>query len=570
MNKIHFIFFILFLTACGGSSKVLNEGNAGTVSAKDYPYIEKFYKALRFKANGRLDEAANLLQECLEIRQNDDAVYYALSQIELMRGNDNQSALHIEQAAKLDPKNTWYTQELAYMYFERGNYSAAVENFKKLVEKEPRNIEWLYGYAESLAKAGKYQEAIAALNKTQDQTGPHPELTMQKYRLYMEAGKNAEGEQELLKGLDLFPSEPSIIATLVDHYFRTRQEAKAIAMLERLVAADPNNGRANLALGDIYLRQGKIDQATSAIIRALPAEDADLDSKMKLLIALYDQVTVVSDELIKGLDVLIATYPNKAKPHSIKGDFLLKADKEVEALKAYREALEFDKNQYPIWNQVLIMAYQLGEYEALYAESKSCMEYFPTVATVYLLNGVAANQLRKYDEATEVLSYGLEIVGSDNALKAEFYGQLGESAFGRRDFTSGKLQYEKALSLNGGSNLLRNNYAMRLAFYNRDLELAKSLIDQVFLNGGDLGQYYDTYGLILFRKGDFQEAKVQFEKAFSKSDKDKLILEHLGDVHFKLGDSTKAMDYWAQSLDAGNTDEILKKKLADKKYYDPF
>jgi hypothetical protein len=44
----------------------------------------------------------------------------------------------------------------------------------------------------------------------------------------------------------------------------------------------------------------------------------------------------------------------------------------------------------------------------------------------------------------------------------------------------------------------------------------------------------------------------------------------LGDVHFKLGDSTKAMDYWAQSLDAGNTDEILKKKLADKKYYDPF
>jgi tetratricopeptide (TPR) repeat protein len=283
------------------------------------------------------------------------------------------------------------------MYFERGNYTAAVENFKKLVEKEPRNIEWLYGYAESLAKAGKYQEAIAALNKTQDQTGPHPELTMQKYRLYMEAGKNAEGEQELLKGLELFPSEPSIIATLVDHYFRTRQEAKAIVMLERLVAADPNNGRANLALGDIYLRQGKIDQAITAIIRALPAEDADLDSKMKLLIALYDQVTVVSDELLNGLDVLIATYPNKAKPHSIKGDFLLKADKEVEALKAYREALEYDKNQYPIWNQVLIMSYQLGEYEALYAESKSCMEYFPSVATVYLLNGVAANQLRKYD-----------------------------------------------------------------------------------------------------------------------------------------------------------------------------
>lgn len=570
MSKFHFIFLLLFISACGGSSKVLNEGNTGTISAKDYPFIEKFYQALRFKANGRLDEAAKLLQECLEIRQNDDAVYYALSQIELMRGNDEQSSQHIEAAAKLDPKNTWYTQELAYMYFERGNYSAAVENFKKLVEKEPRNIEWLYGYAESLAKAGKYHEAIAALNNTQDQTGPHPELTMQKYRLYMEAGKNAEGEKELLKGLELFPSEPSIIATLVDHYFRTRQETKAIGMLERLVEADPGNDRANLALGDIYLRQGKVEEASRAIIRALPAEDADLDSKMKLLIALYDQVNMVSDDLLKGLDAFIATYPGKAKPYSIKGDFLLKAEKDKEALAAYRAALEFDKNQYPIWNQVLIMGYQMGEYEELYNESKVCMEYFPTVATVYLLNGVAGNQLKKYNEALEVLSVGVELTGSDNALKAEFYGQMGEAYFGQKEFTSAKQQYEKALSLSNGSNLLRNNYAMRLAFYNKDLELAQSLIDQVFKNGGDLAQYYDTYGLIFFRKGNFQEAKAQFEKAFSKSEDDKLVLEHLGDVHFKLGDIQKALEWWERSLNAGNKDELLKKKISEKKYVDPF
>src|SRR5690606_29811722 len=91
------------------------------ISSTDYPYIEKFYKALRLKANGRLDEAADLLNQCLVIRQDDDAVFYALSQIELLRGNEDLSAKHIEEAASLDPKNTWYIQELAYMYFERGN-----------------------------------------------------------------------------------------------------------------------------------------------------------------------------------------------------------------------------------------------------------------------------------------------------------------------------------------------------------------------------------------------------------------------------------------------------------------
>ncbi len=66
MNKILYIFSFLFLLyACGTSSKVVKDQEQSTVSAKDYPYIEKFYKAQRLKINGRLDEAAALLNQCL-------------------------------------------------------------------------------------------------------------------------------------------------------------------------------------------------------------------------------------------------------------------------------------------------------------------------------------------------------------------------------------------------------------------------------------------------------------------------------------------------------------------------
>ncbi len=570
MNKILFIAILGFLAACGSSTKVLDQGNVGTVSSKDYPYIEKFYKALRYKINGRLDEAAALLNECLQVRQDDDAVYFALSQIELMRGNDELSANYIEKAAALDPKNTWYIQELAYMYFERENYQASVANFKKLIEIEPRNIDWLYGYAEALSKAGKYDEAIAALNKTEDRTGPHPELTLQKYRLYMGANKSAEGEAELLKGLEKFPSEPSIIANLVDHYFRTRQEAKAIEMLEKLVDADPENGRARLALSEIYMRQNKIDASVKEMVGAIPKTDADLDSKMKVLIELYDHVVTVSPELIDGIQLLVETYPGQAKPYSIQGDFLLKAGKEEEALVAYRKALEFDKNQYPIWNQVLIMEYQLSHFDDLYKDTKTCMEYFPTVSTVYLLNGVAANQTKKYDEAEESLGFGLELVGSDVAMKAEFYGQLGEAAFGKKKFVSAKEYYQKALDLAPNSNLIKNNFAYKLAYYNRDLEMAQSLIDQVFKNGGDQPQYNDTKGMILLRKGEEDKAIEAFEKALSEMEGDRLILEHLGDAYAAKGDLHKAIKYWEEAKAAGSTDELLLKKIADKKYYAPY
>lgn len=569
MSKFLQIALVLVLVGCATQKTSTKNTESGAVSGKDYPYIEKFYKALRLKANGRLDEAADLLNQCLEIRQDNDAVYYALSQIELMRGNDDRSAEHIEKAAKLDPNNTWYVQELAYMYFERGNYEAAVLNFKKLVEKEPRNIDWLYGYAEALSKAGKFTEAVAALNKTEERTGPHPELTLQKYRLYVGAGKMAEGETELLKGLDKFPMEPAIIANLVDHYFRTRQEAKAVNMLEKLVEADPNNGRAHLALADIYIRQNKMDGAEKELLKAIPATDADIDSKMKLLIDFYDKITDVSPAILDGMDQLVLTYPDQAKPYSIKGDFLLKAGKDELALDAYRKALSFDRNQYAIWNQVLVMSYQMGLFEDLYSDSKKCMEYFPTISTVYLLNGVACNQLKKFKEAEEVLLTGVELAGSEKAMKAEFYGQIGEAAFGQRSFADARISYQKAMELAPNSNLIKNNYAYRLAYYNRDLELAESLILQVFQNGGEQAQYLDTYGFILMRKGKLDEALNELEKANNLLKDDKLILEHLGDIYAQKGNTIKALEFWKASQNAGNKDENLTRKITDKKYYAP-
>ena len=148
MHKILLILPLVLLFSCGTQKEVTQNGG---VSSKDYLFIEKFYQALRFKANGRLDESAALLEECLEIRKDDDAVFYALSKVELLRGNELLSAGYIEKAAAIDPTNTWYIQELAYMYFETGRFDQSVVNFGKLVEKEPRNIDWLYGYAEALA-----------------------------------------------------------------------------------------------------------------------------------------------------------------------------------------------------------------------------------------------------------------------------------------------------------------------------------------------------------------------------------------------------------------------------------
>jgi len=567
MNKfiVYNIAFLLLLASCGGTKDLSRSGDA---QPPNNEYISAFHEGIRLKSTGRVEEAIEKFQECLLIRQDDDAVYYALSKLELMLDHKDASSNYILKAAEIDPDNTWYIQELAYMYLDQKDYTNALKNFDKLTEIEPRNIDWLYGTAQAAMESGDLDKCIESMNRVEDQLGPNPQVYLQKYSIYMESGKKEEAFNELVKAREVFPDEPSLIGTQVDYYYQTNQPDKAANMLEELVEADPGNGRAHLALADVYRREGNEDKAFKSLKMAFQSDDVDVDTKMGILIKVHETSYEIDPEIYELVDLMVEKYPNEAKAHSIHGDYLLSAEKEEEALAAYRKALEFDANQYPIWNQVLIMEYQQGKHEDLYQDSKRCLELFPSIGTVYLLNGVSANQTKRYSEALEVLSVGKEMVFNDKSISAEFNGQLGEASFGLKDYSQGKMYYKMAIDLDPNSLLIKNNYAYRLANAKMNLEVAESLMEQVVQRSPKEPQFLDTYGWVFFQQEKYEKAKSQFESAYTFNTKDATILEHLGDTYFKLGDIDKALNWWNKAKEIDST-ELLEKKIADKKYYAP-
>ena len=81
--------------------------------------------------------------------------------------------------------------------------------------------------------------------------------------------------------------------------------------------------------------------------------------------------------------------------------------------------------------------------------------------------------------------------------------------------------------------------------------------------------YQDTYGWIMYKMGKYSDAKIWIEKAIANTPgKSGTLLEHYGDVLFKLGDTIKALDYWQQAKDAGDGSEFLDKKIQEKKLFD--
>lgn len=568
------LFLGLVISSCGSKKAAQPEVTKKTKkqeavhSQAEFPYIEAFHNGMRYKIKGDVDAAIDAFTKCLSIKQDDDAVYYALSELYSTK-KDFVNAIEMGQKAHtIDPKNIWYTEALAGMNYEIEKFKEATPYFKKLVDYEPQNLSWLYGYGDCLMRTGQIDEAINVLNKAEDVMGKNPSISLEKYNLYMSLKKDKEAVAELESILKEYPQEPQVIATLVDHYFKQGNIDKGVDFLQKLVEADPSNGRAHLALGEIYRQKGSTDKAFVEFKQAFQSQDVDGNAKMNLLISFQNTSLETKTETGELIDLMVLAHPNDARSYSVKGDYLMAKYDEDNALINYRKALEFEKKQFPIWNQVMILEYQNGMWDELYVDSKECLNYFTTMPIVYLLNGVSSIQKKKIDEAVDALNIGKSLIVKDYKMEAEFLGQLGEANFVAKQYDSAKEYYKQAIALDPESNLLKNNFAYRLANAKIDLELAISLINQAVTKSPNQSNYYDTRGWVYFNQGKYEEALADFTKAYEMDESQASYVEHIGDAYSKMNRKEKAIEFWkiAKSLDSKS--KTIDKKIATGSYHE--
>ena len=569
MTKLFFYIALVsfFAFSCGTAKEVNKEENSQS-RKENFQHTGLFHEGVRLKLKGQKDEAVEKFEACLQIKQNDDAVYFALSELEYDRKNYSLSAEYVKKAYEIDPANSRYIQDVAYQYYEKKEYKNASLFFKKLVDIDPHKVEWVYGYAQTLVQNEDYKEAIKVLNQMESLIGKNSQLSIEKYHLYRKLKKTDLALNELDEGREVFPDDAQLIGTMVDYYLENNQEDEAIEMLENLVRVSPENHSAQLALADFYFSKNKDDVAFKHLSLAFQSNEMKLDDKMKILIDMIGETEEVNENAFDLAKEMVVLYPNEAKSHSIYADFLLEKNEKEQALIEYKKALTFDDAQFPIWNQVLMMEYQNGDFTSLYKDSKECLSLFPSISSVYLLNGVSANRLRNYEDAVDVLSSGKELIVNDPRLKAEFYGQLGDSYFGLKEYNLAKESYQKAMKLDPGSGLLVNNYAFQLAKAKIEFPKAKAMMEEILSSSPNSSVFIDTYGFILFQKGEYEEAKKQFEDAMLIAPVDIVILEHLGDVYFQLGDKNKALEWWEKAKENGAVNPLLIKKIEEKKYYE--
>lgn len=562
-------------TSCKTSAKA--SGNGANDKSKELKeqkerertLVENLYiDGCKEKIAGRLESAENLFKQAQSIDPNDVAIKYELSNIYKLMERPDEALKLAKECVDAEPKNIWYHLTYIEGLQYKKQFSAAAEAYEKVIKYFPERTDLYESMAITYALARNFTKSFKIYEELEKRYGTNETFTLNKIKLLKEQKKYNEAEAELKKLIDSNPQESRYYTYLAEYYEDVTDFEKAKAIYDKVLLFDPQNPMVHLALASYYKDRNKTEESHNELKIAFSNPDLEVDTKLKIINSYYELSDRHPEYTAKGYElcaIMLKVNPTSPESHTIYGDFLLRDKKTKEARDQYLIAGNLDKSRYAIWNQLLIVEGELNAYDSLEKHSSLVMEIFPNQPAPYFFNGVSNIFLHNYKKAAQSLNDGLEFVYDNKQLMFQFYRNLGDAYNYLQEYAKSDKAFDDALKVDPDNADLFNIYAYFLSERKEKLDKAEKYSRRSNELSPNNGNYMDTYGWILYQSGKYKEAEDWLMRAAKKENKRPVILEHYGDVLFKLGKPEEALKLWQQAKDAGGNSESLLKKIQLKK-----
>lgn len=538
------------------------------LSSKNFPYIEQFHKAVREKMSGNYAEAKKLLNACLEERQDDDAVYFALAEIAKAENNIGVALENFKKAYAIDPDNTIYLQEFAYVHFERANFEQAEVLFKEMVKREPRNVDFRYVYSKVLIYNKAYQLAIEQLTKLQDQAGIIPELMIMKADLYSELKMFDKTEEMLLLLKKEYPTDKDVLNNIVAFYEQQGEKEKALKLIGESLKNNPDNGMAKFVLANDYLEKGEIDEFLKLAPRILINNQVNLTQKLSIFEKIQKLKGNDDPMVIESAEALYNSHSEDFEVASNFTNLLISNRQSKRALNVARKATADNPDNFNSWKLVLSLASDFLDYEALYEDGNSAIELFPSIPILYFAAAEGALNTNRTDEALQLLASGKIYLLNEINQEALFTMRKGEVFFQTKQYKKGIVAFEKALSNNPEEYAVITSYALVLSKANIVPTVANEMLSKIPDNKRSR-DFYLAKALLSCNTNNLAEGIKILENGIINELNNAELYDLLGDLHIKNHSTELALEAWKNAQKFESRNKTLSKKIKEVKYYAP-
>lgn len=584
--KIGWLFVtVLMLTSCGGirsvrtakttakadGASLMKETLLSAEQQRKYDYF--FLEAMRMKGKNEYDAAFGLLQHCLDINPTASSALYEISQYYMFLRQVPQGQVALEQAVAFAPDNHWYSQGLVSLYQQQNELDKAAALLEKMVTRFPSKQDPLFSLLDIYSRQEKYNDVISTLNRLEKRLGKNEQLSMEKFRIYLQMKDDKKAFQEIESLVQEYPMDMRYQVILGDVYLQNGKKQEAYDAYQKVLAVEPDNPMALFSMASYYEQTGQKELYQQQLDTLLLNKKVTSDTKisvMRQVIAENEQSSAKdSTQVIALFDRMMKQDMDDPQIPMLYSQYLLSKNMEQEAVPVLEQVVDLDPTNKAARLMLVSAAVKKEDYKQIIKVCEPGIEATPDALELYYYLAIAYHQAEQGDSVLSVCNRALEHITPDTRKEviSDFYSIMGDIYHTKKQMTEAYAAYDSALVYNPSNIGALNNYAYYLSVERRDLDKAEEMSYKTVKAEPNNSTYLDTYAWILFEKGNYAEARIYIDNAMKNDgEKSDVIVEHCGDIYFMTGDAEGALKYWKKALEMGSESKTLKQKIEKKKY----
>lgn len=532
--------------------------------AQRLEFDKLFFNGMREKLINNNKEAEAAFKQALKINPQNANAWFQLSTVLVLQKQYNEAEEACRKAVEFDGNNQYYLTQFAGILRLNGNYKESAQVQEKLVKLTNRVNDY-FDLAETYYMGKDWKASINALNRAEKLGGFNENIYLQRQQIYLSVNRLKDAIAEVDKLIKINPNELRYWGMKADLLMSNGKNKEALGIYNEILKKDPTNGRAAFALADFY----KVFNDTLNWYRYLQigiTSNVSVREKIEVMAAVIPSAKLPNHipQCLYLTDLFIQSNPADAAPYMLKGDIYLQQRDFEKARNFYKLAAGIDGKSLIIWEQLLFCTSQLDKPELMIEDCEQMLALFPTYQQAHLFLAFSHQRLKQYPQSIEAAYAGLALADNNESL-IQFLSLLGDAAHYNKNYAKCDSAYQAVLEIEPENVYALNNWAYFLSLRKEKLDKAEQMSLKTITLEPNNASYLDTYGWILYVKGEYENAEKYIQKSLNNSPENAEVLEHLGDVQFKLNKIDLAVKSWQKAFDVDSTRTHLLEKIKQRK-----
>ncbi len=479
----------------------------------------------------------------------------------------------------------------ASMYEQMGDYYRAALNYHNALKIYPDSYPIRFYLAENLYRMQKYEDALDVMEEISPEDSDVYRL---RGLLYRAAGAEDSARMAYLQLVLLDSTSSMAYSYLAGLYRKIENLDSTIWAYENLARLKPENHRLWVELAKLHIQKGDYESAKSSFWSSINLVSDPTNIMSFIGLGELYETTQQPDSALMLFNMALEIEPDNILTHRNLANLYVRMDSLALAVQHIRKEVELAPLDRRVIQRLGILYFWLDSLRLADSVFTYLVESGGGHPVNYSYLGRIALRTNDLERARKQFTIVTQLADSvyEGWLDLGFvYRQQGQPdkeiqtyqtglshmrdepsqlrilfALGAAYEQHGRIEkavetFEELIARAPDFDQALNYLGYMLADRGERLDYAHELIERAVTLSPNNAAYLDSYGWVLYRLGNYDEALVPLRKAVTLN-RDPVIFEHIGDVYQAVGDAKQAHTWWQRALEMDPENEQVKEKLS--------